>query len=68
MISEAQYRSIEAEVAATPVKGRQIADMISGSHYVAMNECDHWPLKNAELCNCLQVGFLKNRLSSTELG
>ncbi|WP_245238633.1 alpha/beta fold hydrolase, partial [Methylobacterium platani] len=68
MITEAQYRSIEAptlvvwtshDPTATPAEGKQISEMIPGAQYVVMNECGHWPqFEDAELFNRLHIDFL----------
>jgi 2-hydroxy-6-oxonona-2,4-dienedioate hydrolase len=71
MISEQQYRSIAAptlvvwtshDPTATPQEGRQIADMISNSKYVVMNECGHWPqYENPKEFNRIHLEFLSGK-------
>ena len=68
MISEAQYRSINApalvvwtshDPTATPQEGQQIADMIPGAQFVVMNQCGHWPqFEDADLFNRIHIDFL----------
>ena len=75
MITEAQYRSIDAptlvvwtshDPTATPEEGAQIADMIQGSRFIVMNQCGHWPqYEDADLFNHVHIDFLLERDIST---
>lgn len=68
MITEAQYRSIDAptlvvwtshDPTATPEEGAQIAGMIPNSAFIVMNECGHWPqYEDAALFNRVHIAFL----------